>query len=202
MAIAQMLEENMGPPVEDPGDADDAVVARARVDRRAFAPLYERYAERVFRFCWRRLESADAASDATAHVFTRALAGLDGYRGGGELSFRAWLFAIAHHTVADAHRRRIDDPLDAAAEVVDGVAAHAPELASLALERRSELRRALAQLPDDQRRIVELRLAGLNGVEIAAALGKTHSSIKSGQFRAYAKLRALLRPEEESDAPR
>jgi RNA polymerase sigma-70 factor (ECF subfamily) len=54
------------------------------------------------------------------------------------------------------------------------------------------VRALLAHLPADQRRIVELRLAGLTGVEIARALGRSEGAVKMLQFRAVARLRALL----------
>jgi RNA polymerase sigma-70 factor (ECF subfamily) len=50
----------------------------------------------------------------------------------------------------------------------------------------------LGHLPDDQRRILELRLAGLSGPETAAALGKTHGAVKIAQHRAFTRLRGLL----------
>lgn len=183
--------------------ADDlAVVERARADRRAFAPLYHRYAEPVYRFCYRRLGHPDAAADATGQVVTRALAGLDGFRGG---SFRAWLFAIAHNAVLDdLRRRRPDLPIDAALDVQADDPDGAPEPVAIAGDQRRELLAALTQLPDDQRGIVEMRLAGLKGPEIAEALGRSHAAIKSSQFRAYARLRQILRvepgPEETTNA--
>lgn len=50
----------------------------------------------------------------------------------------------------------------------------------------------LGQLPETQRAIVELRLAGLRGDEIASALDTTLSAVKSAQYRAYQRLRELL----------
>jgi RNA polymerase sigma-70 factor (ECF subfamily) len=172
---------------------EPAIVAAARVDRAAFAPLYRRYADPVYRFCYRRLGSADAAADATAQIFTKALAGLAGFRGA---SFRAWLFAIARNVVVDELRRgRPVLPLDEALAIVDETPGGAPEERALAREQRRRLRSALAQLPDDQRQIVELRLAGLKGPEIAVVMGRTHAAIKSSQFRAYARLRQILADE-------
>ena len=54
------------------------------------------------------------------------------------------------------------------------------------------VRESLTRLPERQRRVVELRLAGLTGPEIAAALDMTHSAVKSAQFRAYQALRETL----------
>ena len=47
-------------------------------------------------------------------------------------------------------------------------------------------------LPEEQRRVVELRLAGLTGPEVAAALGRSHDSVRTTQRRALARLRTLL----------
>jgi DNA-directed RNA polymerase specialized sigma24 family protein len=50
----------------------------------------------------------------------------------------------------------------------------------------------LTRLPEGQRRVVELRLAGLTGPEVAAALGRSHDAVRSEQRRALAALRELL----------
>jgi RNA polymerase sigma-70 factor (ECF subfamily) len=173
-----------------PGGAidDDELVARARHDRRAFAPLYARYLDPVHRYCYRRLGSREAAEDATSLVFAKALAALPAYRDG---SFRSWLFGIAHHVVADDLRRcRPHAALDAAGDLLD--AAPSPEELALAAEERSSIRDLLARLPAEQCQIIELRLAGLTGPEIAAVLGRSLAAVKVGQFRAYARLRVLL----------
>lgn len=177
------------PGVVAPLDEVD-LIAAARRDRRAFAPLYRRYADAVHRYCYRRLGNRGEAEDATSLVFTKALAGLDGYRAG---SFRAWLFAIAANVVVDRLRaRRPDRPLDDADPVAD--AAPNPEAAALAADDRRRLRAALAELPPEQRRVVELRLSGLSGGEIAAAVGKSRAAVDALQYRAVARLRSLLDP--------
>ena len=172
------------------GDADEeaALVAAARRDPQAFAPLYQRYFDPVYRYCYRRLGGPEAAADATSLVFAKALAALPRYRDG---SFRSWLFAIAHNTVVDCARSvRADRPLEMAAEVVD--AAPTPEEASLVADEGRSLRAALVHLSPDQRRIVELRLAGLTDREIAAVLGRSLGATRMVQVRAVARLRDLL----------
>ena len=164
-----------------------ALVARAVADRRAFAPLYARYLDPVHRYCHRRLGSREAAEDATSLVFAKALTALPGYRGG---SFRAWLFAIAHRVVVDEYRAaRPAHPLAAAAEVADPTPT--PEEVALTGERGRSVRGLVAALPVDQRQVVELRLAGLKGPEIAHVLGRSHAWVRTTQTRAVARLRAL-----------
>src|SRR3954463_8262352 len=154
-----------------PCEEDVCLVEAAKADPRAFAPLYARYVDPVYRYCYRRLGHPEAAADATAQVFTKALGALPGYREDAP-SFRSWLFAIAHNVIADdlrAHR-----PV-ASMEAAVHVAANdpSPEETALTNEVGQTMQTLLALLPPDQRQILELRLAGLTGPEIAAALGRS-----------------------------
>jgi RNA polymerase sigma-70 factor, ECF subfamily len=167
---------------------EGASIDAAGTDPPAFAVLYHRHVSAIYRFCYRRLGTKEAAEDATAQVFTKALAGLAGYRGG---SFQGWLLAIAHHVVVDEVRRaRPDVPLTAAATSIDP--GRGPEEVALEAEASRALRALLPQLPPEQRRVVELRLAGLSGVEIAIALGRSHGTVRNLQHRALVRMRALL----------
>jgi RNA polymerase sigma-70 factor (ECF subfamily) len=169
-------------------DADDAeVAARAVHDRAAFGVLYDRYATVVFRYCYRRLGERGAAEDATSATFLKAIESLPGYRGG---SFPAWLFAIAHSVVVTTARRRTESALDESYDVADGEPS--PEDAAMAADDRRRIVRLLAGLPEDQRRVIELRLAGLSGAEIAMSIGRSVSAVKMLQHRAMTNLRRRL----------
>jgi RNA polymerase sigma-70 factor (ECF subfamily) len=174
-----------------PADEEAALVEAARRDRRAFAPLYRRHVDPIYRYCYRRLGSREAAEDATGLVFTKALTALSTYREG---SFRGWLFTIAHHTVVDALRaRRPTVAVAAALEIADP--APTPEEAALAADAGRSLRTLLALLSPDQRLVVELHLAGLSGPEIARTLGRSHSAVRAIQSRAVHRLSELLATE-------
>ena len=174
---------------EDPDDA--ALVAAAQADRRAFAPVYARYVDAVFRYCYHRLGDRVEAEDATSLVFTKALAALPRYR---DDAFRAWLFAIAHNVVADGFRRaRPVEPLAAAADLPER--SDGPEDLVVAEHERRALHVLLRRLPDEQRRVMELRLSGLTSPEVARVLGRSPTAVRSLQFRAVARLRELLAAE-------
>jgi RNA polymerase sigma-70 factor, ECF subfamily len=184
------------PPSQDsrgiPGtrDEDARLVALAKSDPRAFAPLYARYFEPVYRYCYRRLGHPEVAADATAQVFAKALAALPGYREDAP-SFRSWLFAIAHNVITDDLRaRRPVAPMTAVAHLA--ARDPSPEEVVLTNETGGLVHALLGSLPADQRQILELRLAGLTGPEIAAALGRSLGAIKIAQVRAFARLRATL----------
>lgn len=174
-------------------EPDEALlVAAARADRRAFAPLYARYVGPIYRYCHARLRSREAAEDATGEVFARALAALPGSREG---SFAAWLFRIAHNVVVDAHRRRHPtEPLDVAEDAPD--LARPPDDLALAAIEHEALWMAITNLPDEQRASVELQLVGWADGRIADTLGRTPAAVRMLRLRALGRLRELLdRPE-------
>ncbi len=96
--------EPVGAGASAAGEDDATLVARAMRDRAAFGQIYDRYATRVFRYCYRRLGERELAEDATSQVFIKALQSLPSYRETG--SFVGWLFAIAFSTTTDFQRRR------------------------------------------------------------------------------------------------
>ena len=175
----------------EPNDAELVIAARA--NPRAFIPLYERYLGPVYRYCYVRLDSHEAAEDATSDVFLKALAGLPSLRG---QTFAAWLFRIAHNVVVDIYRRRQPvQPLETAEGQSDPT--QTPEADVEARVGREALYAALAQLPDEQRAAVELKLAGWSGEQIAAALGKSQAAVKMHRYRALDRLRTLFTQAEE-----
>jgi RNA polymerase sigma-70 factor, ECF subfamily len=170
-------------------DDEADLVVRAQHDRRAFAHLYRQYLPQIYRYCYRRLGSQEAAEDATSRIFTQALVALPRYQERGA-SFRAWLFTIAHNVVVDeARQARPVSSLDEASVVADP----GPPLEDVVI--RSEEGRSLAELMThlsaDQRQVLELRLSGLTAVEIAAVMGRTHGTVRNLHHRALVRLRQL-----------
>lgn len=156
-----------------------------------FANFYEEHARAVLRYCQLRIGDPYEAEDTAALIFTRAFSA---WPPANPESARSWLFTIAHNVVANHYRqqatRGFRRSLDDALELRDSAAT--PLEQTLERERASELRMAIGQLSPDQRDVVELRLAGLTGPEIATSLGKSHAAVKMLQLRAVQKLRLLL----------
>jgi RNA polymerase sigma-70 factor (ECF subfamily) len=171
-------------------DTDVDLVEQAQHDPRAFALLYGKYLDPVHQYCYRRLSSREAAEDATSQVFIQALAGLPKFssRGG---SFRAWLFTIAHNVVIDQYRAsRPSEWLDTEMDLPDE--SPSPEELAVAADAGRSLRQAVEHLPERQRQVVELRLAGLTAAEIGQVLGCRARTVDVAQFRAVARLRTLM----------
>jgi len=181
-------------PTDDAGDAE--LVVRARCDPGAYEELFRRYWNAVLRYCYYRLGTWEEAEDAAGDVFANAFAAHARFtvrNRDASGSFRSWLFWIAHNEVVSARRKRAHrtelslDGLDSFADL-----APSPEELAVATDAHDRAYALLQHLPEDQRRVCELRLAGLSGKEIAEVLNKSHDAVRSAQFRAEPRLRALL----------
>jgi RNA polymerase sigma-70 factor (ECF subfamily) len=164
------------------------MVARAFADPTAFDAIYDAHAVAMYRFCLSHLRDRELAEDAVSIVFTKAYRHLRDFRGG---SLRAWLVAIARNVVIDeVRRRRPESPIDDHLELVDS--RPSPEESALAGETARLVQSMLATLSEDQRRVVELRLSGMKGEEIARALGKRVDAVNALQYRAMERLRGAF----------
>jgi RNA polymerase sigma-70 factor (ECF subfamily) len=176
---------------------DRAAVERTLDDANAFDLLYRKYVADVYRYCYRRLGEREAAEDVTSHIFMQAYAALPTL---GTKPFRPWLFAIARNALIDRYRRRElpTTSLDLAFEQHD--TNPSPEAHALDREGVNAIHALFGQLSERDRQVVELRLAGLTGVEIARAMQCSHAVVRTAQHRAFVKIRALLEPVEHEDA--
>jgi RNA polymerase sigma factor (sigma-70 family) len=159
--------------VAAPTDAELASAAAAG-DRRAFAQIYDRYADRLHDFCVGMLRDRDGAADCVQDVFCTAATTLSQLREPDKL--RPWLYAIARsqalRRIRDRQRERLCDDLPEAASGEPG-----PDT----LAARSELADLIAQaaggLSERDRSVLELTYRhGLNGPELAQALGVSQSN--------------------------
>jgi RNA polymerase sigma-70 factor (ECF subfamily) len=157
-----------------------------RGQREAFGLLYDRHFPSVYGYCYRRLGEREAAQDAAAETFRKALAALPTYR---PRAFRGWLFAIARHVVADAARQHHADlSLD---DAVTDTGASLEEVALVQAE-ITALVSLLPRLSPDQHEAIAMRLAGLSPAEIGLTLGKSRSAVDMTLHRALLRLRELM----------
>ncbi len=184
--------QSLQPPTADTTGASDALLmAHAQVDPLAFAPLYSRYIEEITRFCYARLRDEERAEDAAQQTFARALTALPSYSERGQ--FRGWLYTIARRVIAnEARATRPQEMMTEAHHLV--ALGETPEQAAIAALSRRALLDAIARLPADQREAIDLRMAGLTGVQIAEAMGRSHDSVRMLQRRAIVRLRQELAP--------
>ncbi len=178
---------------------DAELIRAARSDPGAFRQLYDRYAERVYRFHLGRSRDADAAHDLSAETFAQAWLGRTRFRDEAGGSAGPWLFAIARHVVSASVRRgRLERAACERLGVLDRVdrepATVAPNESWL-----DGLDEALAELPDTQLEAIRLRFVDdLPYDELARTLDTTPQAARVRVHRGLTALRLRLDPSKES----
>ena len=176
------------------GPSDAAlVVAVGRFDESALAALYDRHGGAIFALARRLLNSRTLAEEVTQEIFLRLWnrpERFDAERG----TLRAFL-------LADTHGRSIDLLRSEAArrdrETKEGRLAPTPafnlENEALGNVRGEQIRAALAELSDGERRAIELAyFSGLTYREVAAELGEPEGTVKSRIRTGMKRLRVQL----------
>ena len=175
-------------------DEEREIARRASAgDRRAFAELYDRHVDAVYRYAWYRLRSDTEAEEVTSEVFHRALVAMPAFVP--RRPFLAFLYGIARHVVADRFRgtRPQASFEDAMAHPSD---APGPDEIAGRLDDARHLRRAIARLTPLQQEIIVLRyLEDRPTKDVATLTGKPESTVRGIQMRALASLRDLMEHE-------
>lgn len=194
VALIPRQESAVEPP--EPGGTWDLVHAAQEGDRSAFALLYDKYVDVVFRYVLFRVGDRELAEDVTSETFLRALRRITSVTYQGR-DVGAWFVTIARNLVLDhvkSSRFRLEVTT---AEVDDSQRVEAgPEQQVLSRATRSVLLECVSQLGDDQRECIVLRfLQGLSVAETAAVMARNEGAVKALQHRAVRRLAQLLPPE-------
>lgn len=181
--------------------ADYSVRTAVDGDRRAVERLLASIRPLVVRYCRARIgyqtNSFTSADDVAQEVCLAVLTALPTYRDQGR-PFLAFVYGIAAHKVADAHRAAARSRAESVPEVPDRPDASAgPAQRVLNGELANKMGQLLRVLPEKQREILVLRVVvGLSAEETAAAVGSTPGAVRVAQHRALSTLRKSLTPTE------
>ena len=136
---------------------------------------FRRHYAQVFRYLRRRLPSDHEAEELAQLVFADAARRLEEFRAGAT-PVLAWLYTVAQRRLAD--RARLLSRHQSVAELDDARLVEVGER-DYGSNVAEALRLALARLPEQQRRVVVLKLLqGLSFAEIAARVGSTEAACK------------------------
>jgi RNA polymerase sigma factor (sigma-70 family) len=185
------------------GDLEDLELQRrlAQGDSDAFDALYRRYAGTAYGLAYRLVGAQLLAQDVVHDAFLalwRAPEAYDPARG----PFRTFFLSLVHHRAVDTIRReerlraRTDRAANLEPSVVEDVADAVAEEAFLGV-RRKEVREALADLPPEQRQVLEMAyFGGRTQVQIANELTIPLGTVKTRTLAALRKLRKVLEDNE------
>lgn len=156
---------------------ESGIIEQCRLGKlESFSGLYDRYAEKIYRFVYYRVSHRETAEDLTSRIFLDALKSVSGFdpeKG----SFASWLYRIARNRIIDYHRtkkdeveldqaRRLDDKSDPAGDF---------DLRKM----KEEVRIGLEKLNKNQREVVMMRVWDeLSYREISEITGKSEGNCK------------------------
>jgi len=156
-------------------------------DERAFAAIFRRYHQSLYRFSLAIVGNPEDAQDALQNTMTKVLRALPGEER--EIELKPWLYRIAHNESIDLLRRRRETRQLDVEQIAPGYG-----LAEDA-ETRERLRRLLAdlrELPERQREVLVMReLSGLGFEEIGRALDTSGAVARQTLYEARQSLRQM-----------
>ena len=171
---------------------DEDLLARvAGGDRDAFGHLYRRYARAVLGLALRRLGDRGRAEDAVQEAFASIWRSARSYRRErGPVA--PWLYTVARNAIADRGRARVEPPVEPTDTPSDALGP--PDRAEQAWV-AWRVHRALEELPETERRVLELAYwGGLSQSEVSDFLGIPLGTVKT---RTRSGLRRLAEELEE-----
>ena len=164
---------------------NDLIKSAKSGDKDAFAELYLKYKDSLYRYAFFRLENEHDALDAVSSCIAEAYAGIASVKN--ERAFSAWLFKILYRKCAYEIKQR-----SVSRNMSDIDELDVPSEGSFTLS--AELKDALSALSEEEKDIVLLSaVAGYTGKEIAQITNLKPGTVRSKLSRALAKMREYLR---------
>ena len=171
----------------------DQIVA-ARKDKSKFAPLYEKYHEKIFRYINRRISDIDTCHDITSQAFLKAMVNLDKYEYR-NLPFSSWLYRIANNEVVDffrANAKKAERSIDIKTRDIEKLS----EETEMQIPEHlyEQLFEEISELPDEELQLLEMRFFEQRAFkQIAEILDITENNAKVKLYRVLDKLKLKLK---------
>ena len=171
-------------------------------DQGAVGVLYQRHGAACYRLARQITANHSLAEDAVQDAYVALWRSPASYRGG-RGSVRNFLLSLTHHKSVDIVRKETAEQrrqvADAAQQDVAPVTSNDPASIAWHEMRAAEVRAALVELPEVQRRTVALAyFGGYTQSQIAEITGVPLGTVKTRTFSAMRRLRLTLSPLKES----
>ena len=163
-------------------------------DKSAFEELVKRHQELVFSLSFKLTGNRELANDGAQEAFIRAWKAIGKFRG--DSTFGTWIYRITVNTawtLRKKAKKHYSLNIEDTQEPVVFDEKKDPELVAINSDLSLVLRKALNQIPLEQRIIVELKnIEGRSHKEIADYLDISVTAAKVRLHRAHQKLRNIL----------
>jgi RNA polymerase sigma-70 factor (ECF subfamily) len=180
------MGEQLLPPMNPDSDLEMLMARYQQGDFAAATALIHRLSPQLYRFFIVQLASREDADDLLQETWMRIHKVRHTYRASEPVL--PWLYAIARHIRVDHYRKaRRTAGREQRLERMADVAASPTESS-----RTPDLEALLATLPEGQREVIEMKIAGMSLEEVARATSSSVGSVKQKAHRAYARLRIRL----------
>lgn len=165
---------------------DNVIQMAVNGDKLAFAKLYSRYKDKLYRYAYFKLGNDTDAQDAVADCIVCAYQSIGILKN--DKAFDAWIFKILYRSCCAIIKRQIELKNTGNLDDRENLTFEEPGFESV------ELKDALKELNETDRDIVLLSaVAGFNSREIGRLLGLKPNTVRSRLSRALAKMKAFLR---------
>ncbi len=174
------------------------LIEQARSDKTAFAALFRRHHDEIYRYCARRLPNQATAEDVTSQVFLKMVKKFNSFMGN-EKAFRCWLYRIACNEINSYFRQagrqtRVFEKIqqDCPTEMPDTT--DDCDQADENEQQMTFLKNAIDTLKPTHQDIISLRFyEGLNSEQIGNILEMKPATVRSQLARALKKLQDLYK---------
>lgn len=161
------------------------------INKQALVNLYEQHSPGIFRYAYRLLGDRHLAEDCVSETFSRFIQSVRNGRWP-DTNVQGYIYRMAHNWITDYYRRQAPETVELDVELHSDPGSNPAHLVSEEME-RERVRKAILQLPEDQRRVVVLRLLEhWSHEDVAADMGKTVEATRALQHRAVITLRRML----------
>lgn len=174
--------------------SDKSIARKATQNPEAFSELFDRYALKVYRYAYSRVQHRESSEDITSQVFLDAFEHIKQYKPVGP--FAAWLFTIARRRIADFYRKQ-----NLTEELSDEAPQDCPEILTRVVKAEAirDVEDQLQTLNDEERELLRLRFAAnMRYKDIAILLNKKPGAVKIAIYRLINRLKKNLENSNDS----
>jgi RNA polymerase sigma-70 factor (ECF subfamily) len=170
-------------------ELEELVSEAQQGNTRAFGDIYDSFFDSIFRFVYFKVDASEV-DDLVGIIFIKSWEKITSYKP--TVSFKAWLFRIAHNTVID-HYRTLKHENELTENVEDNRLMNNPKLITEQKFTSRFVRQAIRHLEKKYQQIIILKYINeLSNKEIADILHISEENVRTMQFRGLKKLKTII----------